>query len=165
MTSNAERAEALVRAVGAGVAGDSTVVADLYTDDVRGRTPSFTVCSAAELAVEIEDRGDAFSDIDLVISALDVADERACVEWVANMTHTGPLQLPGDQVVEPTGRRVTVHGVAVAEFEGDRISSFRQYWDEVELLDQLSSSPADAPANQGGQPWSSDPSGSRSQPV
>jgi len=27
--------------------------------------------------------------------------------------------------------------VTVAEFVGDRICSFRQYWDEVELLEQL----------------------------
>lgn len=33
--------------------------------------------------------------------------------------------------------RVTLHGITVAEFAGDRIRSFRQYWDEVELLEQL----------------------------
>jgi hypothetical protein len=32
---------------------------------------------------------------------------------------------------------VSLHGVTVAEFEGDRIASFRQYWNEAELLAQL----------------------------
>ena len=39
--------------------------------------------------------------------------------------------------VEPTGRRLELRGVLVAEFEGDRIGSFRQYWNEVELIDGL----------------------------
>ena len=58
MASNAERAATLVRALEASVVGDSTVVADLDTDDVRGWAPAFTVSSAAELAVELEDRSD-----------------------------------------------------------------------------------------------------------
>jgi steroid delta-isomerase-like uncharacterized protein len=143
MASNAERAATLVRALEASVVGDSTVVADLYTDDVRGWAPAFTVTSAAELAVELEDRGDAFSDIELDVSSFDVADDRACVEWVVTMTHSGPLERADDDVVEATGRRVSMRGVTVAEFDGDKISSFRQYWDEAELLEQLSLLPVE----------------------
>ena len=40
-------------------------------------------------------------------------------------------------MLEPTGRRVTLRGVSVAEFEGDRIRAFRLYWDEVELVEGL----------------------------
>jgi SnoaL-like polyketide cyclase len=137
MASNRERAATLVRALEASVVGDSTVIADVYTDDVRGSAPAFAVSSAAELAVELEDRGGAFSDVELDVSPLDVADDRACVEWVATLTHTGPLELAEETVIEPTGFRVTLHGITLAEFEGDRISAFRQYWDEVELLEQL----------------------------
>jgi hypothetical protein len=39
--------------------------------------------------------------------------------------------------LEPTGRRLELRGVVIAEFEGDRIRQFRQYWNEVELLDGL----------------------------
>jgi hypothetical protein len=35
-----------------------------------------------------------------------------------------------------------LRGVLVAEFEGDRIGSFRQYWNEVELIDGLGLLPA-----------------------
>jgi ketosteroid isomerase-like protein len=42
-----------------------------------------------------------------------------------------------DHSIGPTGTRVTAHGVTVAEFEGDRICSVRQYWDENGLLEQL----------------------------
>ncbi len=137
MSTNAERAATLVRALEASVVGDSTVIADLYTDDVRGWAPALTVSSAAELAVEFEDRDGAFSDIELEVSPFDVAGDRACVEWVVNLTHSGPLELDDDIVIDATGVRVSLHGITVAEFEGDRISSFRQYWDELELLEQL----------------------------
>jgi ketosteroid isomerase-like protein len=33
--------------------------------------------------------------------------------------------------------RITINGVTVAEFRGDRICSFRQYWDEFAVLEQL----------------------------
>jgi len=127
----------LVRAVEASIEGDSTVIAELYTDDVRGCAPGLSVSSATELAVEIEDRGDAFSEIELTVSPLDVHGERACVEWVATMTHSGPLSLTDEAVLEATGIRVAVMGVTIAEFRDDRICAFRQYWDAVALLDRL----------------------------
>jgi len=110
---------------------------------VRGSAPALTVSSAAELAVEFEDRDSAFSDIELVVSPFDVADDRACVEWIVSLTHSGPLELDDDVVIDPTGLRVSLHGITVAEFDGDKISSFRQYWDEVELLEQLALLPSE----------------------
>ena len=53
------------------------------------------------------------------------------------MTHTGELDLAGGMTVEPTGLRITLHGVTVAEFRDDRICSLRQYWDELAALEQL----------------------------
>ncbi len=50
-------------------------------------------------------------------------------------THSGPLEIDDETEVEATGTRVTMHAVAVAEFEGDKISLFCQYWDEVELVE------------------------------
>jgi ketosteroid isomerase-like protein len=135
--SSNERAAALVRGIEASVSGDSSVIGELYTDDVRGWSPAMTVTSSAELAVEFEDRDEAFSDIELDVRPLDVGDDQACVEWVATATHSGPLMVDEEIVIEPTGRRVTMRGVTIAEFDGDKIRAFRQYWDEVELLEQL----------------------------
>jgi ketosteroid isomerase-like protein len=137
MASNAERAATLVRALEASIVGDSTVIAELYTDDVKGWAPALAVSSAAELAVELEDRDGAFTDVELDVSPFDVAGDRACVEWIVTLTHSGPLELDADVVLDPTGARVSLHGVTVAEFDGDRIASFRQYWNEGELLGQL----------------------------
>ena len=143
MATNAERAATLVRALEASITGDSSHVAELYVDDVKGWAPAMSVSNAAELAVELEDRDGAFSDIDLDVSPFDVSGERACVEWVVSLTHTGPLEIDDDTVIDPTGLRVTLHGVTVAEFVGDKIAAFRQYWDEVELLEQLALLPGE----------------------
>jgi ketosteroid isomerase-like protein len=53
------------------------------------------------------------------------------------MTHTGRLVMAGDAGIEPTGERLTIHGVTVAEFRDERICSIRQYWDELSLFEQL----------------------------
>jgi ketosteroid isomerase-like protein len=137
MASNAVRAAVLVRGIEASIVGDSSVIADLYTEDVRAWSPSITVSSAAELAVELEDREEAFSEIELELAPLDVSGDRACVEWVATATHSGPLVIDDDLVIEPTGLRCRLRGVTIAEFDGDRIRSFRQYWDELALAEQL----------------------------
>ncbi len=135
--SEAERAALLVRALEASIAGDSGVVKDLYTSDVQGWSPALSVSSAAELAVELEDVETAFSDAVLDVRPLQVGGDQACVEWTATVTHSGPLIVDEDLVIAPTGRRCTVHGVTIAEFEGDRIRSFRHYSDEIEALCEL----------------------------
>jgi ketosteroid isomerase-like protein len=83
------------------------------------------------------------SDIELELLPLDVTGDRACVEWVATATHSGPLVVDEDVVIEPTGLRCRLRGVTIAEFDGDRIRSFRQYWDEVSLIEQLGLLPED----------------------
>jgi hypothetical protein len=136
--SNAERAATLIRGLEASAAGDSSVIAEIYTDEVEGWSPSVRVSSAAELAIEIEDRDEAFSDIELAFAPVDVAGDQACVEWTMFATHSGPLSVNDDDVcIDATGARLTLHGITVAEFDGDRIRSFRQYWDEAELLAQI----------------------------
>jgi hypothetical protein len=143
MASNADRAATLVRALEASIVGDTSAVAELYTDDVKGWAPAISVSTAAELAAELDDRTGAFSDIELDVSPFDVAGDRACVEWIVTLTHSGPLELDDAVVVDPTGVRVSLHGVTVAEFAGDRIASFRQYWNEGELLAQLPLPPSE----------------------
>jgi ketosteroid isomerase-like protein len=136
MTTNSTRASILMRSLRASIEGDSSVVGELYTDDVKVWAPALSVSSALELAAEFERRDEVFSGIELDVSPLDVAGDYACAEWSATMTHSGPLIL-ADAVAEPTGIRITVNGVTVAEFEGDRICSLRQYWDEFGVLEQL----------------------------
>jgi ketosteroid isomerase-like protein len=137
MTSNADRATTLTRALVAGVEGDRDTIEALYTEDVTAWTPAFSVSSLAGLLDEFERRDDAFSDIEVAVTPLDVGGDYACAEWRVTMTHTGDLVLRDGAVLEPTGVRVTLNGVTVAEFRDGRICSFRQYWDELSIFDQL----------------------------
>ncbi|HEY8217909.1 MAG TPA: nuclear transport factor 2 family protein [Acidimicrobiia bacterium] len=137
MSTGARGADTLARALRAGLDGDHGALADLCTDDVRVWTPGFAASSLDELRRELDRRDDAFSDVELDVTPLDVRGDYACAEWSASMTHSGPLVLRDDAVVDPTGLRITLRGVTVAELDGDRICSLRQYWDELSALEQL----------------------------
>jgi hypothetical protein len=117
--------------------GDVETVRTLVTDDVRTWTPGFSTVTSEGLLDALADRVDALSDTALRATPLDVGGDFACVEWTVETTHTGALTVGPQTSIEPTGTRVTIHGVTVAEFHDDRICSIRQYWDENELLDQI----------------------------
>ncbi len=136
MSSNAERAAILTDALRAGLEGDRDTLARVYTDDVRAWTPALAMSSVVELMAEADRHDDAFSEVDLDVIPLDVGGDYACIEWRATMTHTGTLQLE-DSAVEATGLEITINGVTVAEFRGDRICALRQYWDELSVFEQL----------------------------
>jgi ketosteroid isomerase-like protein len=136
MTTNADRAAILTDALRAGLEGDRDTLARLYTDDVTAWTPTLAMSSASELIAELDRRDDAFSEIELDTIPLDVAGDYACVEWRVTMTHTGTLEIESSSL-EPTGLEVTINGVTIAEFRGDRICSLRQYWDELSVFEQL----------------------------
>jgi hypothetical protein len=145
MATNRTRAVSLMRAVEASITGDVSSLEELFTRDVVGSTPAITVSSREELAIELEEREDAFSEVEIAVNPLDVGGDQACVEWVASAVHSGPFPLDerGDAVLEPTGRRLELRGVTVALFEGEQISTFRHYWDEVALLAELGLLPDD----------------------
>ena len=137
MSTNADRGAILADALRAGLAGDRDRIAALATPDVAVWTPSIAASSLDDLLEQVG-RGDgAFSDIELDVTPLDVGGDRACVEWQVRMRHTGSLSMLDGEALDPTGLDVTVHGVTVAEFRGDRICSVRQYWDELTVYEQL----------------------------
>ena len=95
-----------------------------------------------KLAADLEGRAAAFSEIDLTLDPVDAVGDKLIAEWRVAATHTGLLVLGEEVTLEPTGRRIELRGVVIAEFERDRIRSFRQYWDEAELLEGLGLLPA-----------------------
>ena len=66
-------------------------------------------------------------------------DDEVWVEWVASVRHVGTFPID-DMALPPTGRRRELHGITVAEFAGERIVGFRQYWDCAALMDNHASS-------------------------
>jgi carboxymethylenebutenolidase len=65
-----------------------------------------------------------------------VGDDRLIDEFVVRFTHSLKMDwmLPG---VEPTGKAVEVAFVVVVEFEGNKLTSERIYWDQATVLVQL----------------------------
>ena len=75
------------------------------------------------------------------------SDDRVVDEFVLNFTHDVTMDwlLPG---VEPTGMQVKVPIVTVAQFEADKISSQRSYWDQATVLVQIGLlNPSDLPVS------------------
>ena len=73
---------------------------------------------------------------------MDEVGDKVITEWRVAATHSGALELDEFRL-DPTGRRVELRGVLIAEFDGDRIKRFRQYWDEIALLEGLGLLPED----------------------
>ena len=137
MTSNATRATTLVRALRAAVERDRITLESLFTDDVYAWTPTLATTSLVDLLAELDSRDESFSNLTLSVEPLDVGGDFAGVEWTLDMTHTGTIAIDAATTIEPSGIQVTLHGVTIAEFLDERICSLRQYWDEMEILEQL----------------------------
>jgi ketosteroid isomerase-like protein len=137
--TNEERAARLARAIVATVTGDTAQLQDLFTLDVLASGPNLQATSRDQLAAEIERRVSAFSDRKVAVAPLDVSGAQACVEWVASGVHSGDYasDSSGRGPIGPTGRRIRLRAITVAEFEGDQICSLRSYWDDVTLLEHL----------------------------
>ena len=79
----------------------------------------------------------AFSNVVIMFRGLDEVGNKAFAEWVIEADHTGPFILDEDVVVEATGRHVQLAGATVADFRDGKIRSFRTYFDDMSLLEQL----------------------------
>ena len=80
---------------------------------------------------------EAFSNVVIGLRGLDEVGNRAFAEWLIEADHTGPLVLGDDAVLEETGRHVQLPGVTVADFRERKIRSFRTYFDDVSLIEQI----------------------------
>ena len=124
----------LIQALEAAATGN--VSPDIFTDDVIGWTPNLAVTSRAELEKEWGQRDEALSNVSVAIPGIHVIGDMAIAEFALSADHTGPLVID-DAVFEPTGKRATLAGAIFAEFRGEQISSFRVYFDDAALLEQL----------------------------
>ena len=131
------RKDVLLKALEAEVGVAPADPGTLFTDDVVGWSPIVSVSSLTELAELSADRETAFSNVVIMFRGLDEVGNRAFAEWVIEADHTGPLVLAEDAVLEPTGRRVKLAGATVADFREGKIRSFRTYFDDVSLIEQI----------------------------
>jgi hypothetical protein len=109
----------------------------LFTDDVIGWSPYVTVSGLAAVAGLATLREEAFSNVEITFRGLDEVGNKAFAEWLVEADHTGPLVLDGDTALQATGRHVQLAGVTVADFREGKIRSFRTYFDDLSLIEQI----------------------------
>ena len=131
------RKDVLLKALEAEVGGASVDPGTLFTDDVVGWSPIATVSGLKDLADLAAMRETTFSNVVIMFRGLDEVGNKAVAEWLVEADHTGPMVLGEDAVLEATGRRVRMAGVTVADFRGEKIRSFRTYFDDVSLIEQM----------------------------
>ena len=131
------RKDVLLKALEAEIGGGSVDPATLFTDDVVGWSPIATVSGLTDLTDLSASVDTAFSNVVLMLRRLDEVGNKAFAEWVIEADHTGPMALGEDAVVQATGRHVRMAGVTVADFRGGKIRSYRTYFDDVTLIEQI----------------------------
>ena len=127
----------LLKALEAEVGGAPVDPGTLFTEDVVGWSPYATVSGLTALAELAGLREIAFSNVVIMVRGLDEVGNRAFAEWLIEADHTGPLVLSEDAVVEPTGRHVQLAGATVADFRDGKIRSYRTYFDDISLIEQI----------------------------
>jgi ketosteroid isomerase-like protein len=131
------RKDVLLKALEAEVGGASVDPGTLFTDDVVGWSPYATVSGVSALAELAAVRDMAFSNVEITFRGLDEVGNKAFAEWVVDADHTGPLILSEDAALEATGRHVRLAGATVADFREGKIRSYRTYFDDVSLIEQI----------------------------
>jgi len=131
------RKDVMVKALEAEVGSTSVDLATLFTDDVVGWSPYATVSGLTGLAELSALRDIAFDNVVILLRGVDEVGNRVYAEWVIEADHTGPLVLDDDVVLDPTGRHVELAGCSVADFREGKISSFRTYFDDLSMIEQV----------------------------
>ena len=131
------RKEVLSNALKAEVGDASVDLKTLFTEDVVGWSPYVTVSGLTAVAALSALREAAFSNVVITFRGLDEVGNKAFAEWLVDADHTGPLVLSEESVLEATGRHVQLPGVTVADFREGKIRSFRTYFDDLSLIEQI----------------------------
>jgi hypothetical protein len=97
----------------------------VFTPDVQVDTPFLVAEGRDELRDRLEDRRDAYTDLELVVDGCEVGGVVVDVSWRFTATHSGPLLVNEDEYYEPTGERVQARGVTHLDVRDGCISSVR----------------------------------------
>jgi ketosteroid isomerase-like protein len=127
----------MVKALEAEVGSAAVDLGTLFTEDVVGWSPYASISGLTGLAELSALRELAFSNVVILLRGVDEVGNRVYAEWVIEADHTGPLVLDDDVVLDPTGRHVELAGVSVADFREGKIRSFRTYFDDLSMIEQI----------------------------
>ncbi len=117
--------------------GALAALGELFADDATVWSPNMLADGIAALAEMLDSREAAFSDVVIEFDTLDVFGNRGLAEFRIVAKFTGPFVIDDGIVIEPNGRDVLLGAAAVADFEGEKISALRAYFDDTSLLEQM----------------------------
>jgi ketosteroid isomerase-like protein len=127
----------MVKALEAEVGSAEVDLGTLFTDDVVGWSPYASISGLTALAELSALRDIAFSNVVIMLRGVDEVGNRVYAEWLIEADHTGPLVLDEDVALEATGRHVQLAGVSVADFREGKIRSYRTYFDDLSMIEQI----------------------------
>jgi ketosteroid isomerase-like protein len=129
--------DVLLNALEAEAGGAPIDLGTLFTEDVVGWSPYASVSGIEALTELAALREVAFSNVSISLRGLDEIGNKAFAEWVIDADHTGPLVLSEDVALDATGRHVQLAGATVADFREGKIRSYRTYFDDISLIEQI----------------------------
>ena len=135
MTTN--KKQTLEAGLSACLAGDASVLPQYFTDDVVGWSPNMLVKSLADLTGSVADRDGSLSDIKVQVTGADVVGNKGYMEYMVTAVFSGPFAIDETVSIEPNGHMIRLGAVLCADFTGDKISAFRNYFDDATLLEQM----------------------------
>ena len=128
-------------------ARDAEAFAECYAEDTTIVAPGGVELRGRDGAKQfLAIWAEGIPDNELTVTHEYVCGSVVVQQAVFSGTHTGGLMAPNGQVIPATGRSLSVPYADVFEVEGDRITSDRLYFDQVELLTQLGLMPDPAAA-------------------
>ncbi|SRR6266566_1721300 len=136
MKAIADRVRRLNAAVNA---HDLNPIGDMYADDAELTWPGMPTFKGRQAVVEFyAHMFGAFPDLHVTLERIVEQDGVAAVEYEAGGTNSGPLPIPGGQLLPPTQRRMAVHATSVGTVDHEgRIKIQHEYFDQLDVLTQL----------------------------
>lgn len=110
---------------------------DLFADNVSVWSPNLVATGVDDLAENLAFREGSFSDVEIQIDAVDVFGNKGFAEFRVFATFSGPFYVDEDVTIEPNGQRLLLGSAAAVDFDGDKITALRAYFDDATLLEQM----------------------------
>jgi ketosteroid isomerase-like protein len=133
-----EARDAMDRVTAATSANDAAATGACYADDAVLVTPDEGEIRGREAIVAyLLQLHDAFPDASYEYLGKFEDGATAIDEGYLTGTHTGPLQLPSGETLEPTGRRLRVRSCDLAEVRNGVLTRHRLYFSTAEFAEQL----------------------------
>jgi ketosteroid isomerase-like protein len=137
-----EAREVLDRITEAVFSKDLEAMKAVYAPDAVAETPDQgTINGRDGIAEYLDGFVKAFPDASFESTHKHEAGDTAIDEGYFVGTHTGPLEGPGGETIEGTGKKVRLRECDIATVEGGVATSHRFYFDNPEFLEQLGLAP------------------------